>query len=238
MCDISCGSCALLNMALCTYRGTLCAACGTVHLCIVSMTTCPIHMTPTQLYCLTGTSQVLCATSSLAMGVNLPARLVVLKGTRRYADAIPGTTQEAGYQDYEQSVCLQMMGRAGRPQYDTEGVAVIMTERQVRGFDRVMGDVMSCACCEGAVRGASHVCLCEWSSCCVCSMSHALYINTACIMRKHTCTTTYRSMYTSLRRLLVEERCLRVTWYMAYQSFLMQKCRCELYQTYQRLCGG
>lgn len=75
--------------------------------------------------------QVVCATSSLAMGVNLPARLVVLKGTRRYADAIPGTTQEAGYQDYEQSVCLQMMGRAGRPQYDTEGVAVIMTERQV-----------------------------------------------------------------------------------------------------------
>lgn len=29
------------------------------------------------------------------------------------------------------SPMLQMVGRAGRPQYDTEGVAVIMTERQV-----------------------------------------------------------------------------------------------------------
>lgn len=65
------------------------------------------------------------------MGVNLPARLVVIKGTRRYVDAVPGTAQESGYREYEQSICLQMMGRAGRPTYDTQGVAVIMTEKQV-----------------------------------------------------------------------------------------------------------
>ena len=29
------------------------------------------------------------------------------------------------------SVCLQMVGRAGRPGFDTEGMAVIMTQKQV-----------------------------------------------------------------------------------------------------------
>lgn len=65
-------------------------------------------------------------------GVNLPAHLVVLKGTRRYCgdqDAGPGGAP--GYREYERSVCLQMVGRAGRPQFDTEGVAVIMTQKQV-----------------------------------------------------------------------------------------------------------
>jgi ATP-dependent DNA helicase HFM1/MER3 len=41
----------------------------------------------------------------------------------------PGDTP--GYKEYERSVCLQMVGRAGRPQFDTEGVAVIMTSREV-----------------------------------------------------------------------------------------------------------
>ena len=74
--------------------------------------------------------QVLCTTSTLAMGVNLPAHLVVLKGTRRWCSDAGET---AGYQEYDRSTCLQMMGRAGRPQFDTEGVAVIMTQKQVLG---------------------------------------------------------------------------------------------------------
>ncbi len=37
------------------------------------------------------------------------------------------------YSEYERSTCLQMLGRAGRPQFDTEGVAVIMTHKEVRG---------------------------------------------------------------------------------------------------------
>ena len=36
-----------------------------------------------------------------------------------------------GYREYERGMCLQMIGRAGRPQFDTEGVAIIMTQRQV-----------------------------------------------------------------------------------------------------------
>lgn len=70
--------------------------------------------------------QVLCTTSTLAVGVNLPARLVVIKGTRRWSNE--GGTK--GYQEYDRSSCLQMMGRAGRPQFDTHGIAVIMTQAQ------------------------------------------------------------------------------------------------------------
>lgn len=53
--------------------------------------------------------QVLCTTTTLAVGVNLPARLVVVKGTRRWAAA--GPTGPAGYEEYDRSTCLQMIGR-------------------------------------------------------------------------------------------------------------------------------
>ncbi|DBB06327.1 TPA: Sec63 [Trebouxia sp. C0004] len=65
---------------------------------------------------------VLCTTSTLAMGVNLPAHLVVLKGTRRWSS---DGGETAGYQEYDRTTCLQMIGRAGRPQFDTEGVALV-----------------------------------------------------------------------------------------------------------------
>ena len=70
-------------------------------------------------------SQVLCTTSTLAVGVNLPARLVVLRGTRRWSSE---AGEASGYKEYDRSTCLQMIGRAGRPQFDTHGTAVIMTQ--------------------------------------------------------------------------------------------------------------
>ena len=66
---------------------------------------------------------ILCATSTLAMGVNLPAHLVVIKGTKAWRGS-------CGYQDLDQGTLLQMIGRAGRPGYDTSGTAVIMTDNQ------------------------------------------------------------------------------------------------------------
>ncbi|XP_071491238.1 activating signal cointegrator 1 complex subunit 3-like [Diadema antillarum] len=64
--------------------------------------------------------QVLIATSTLAWGVNFPAHLVVIKGTE-YFD---GKTKR--YVDFPITDVLQMMGRAGRPQFDDQGTAVIL----------------------------------------------------------------------------------------------------------------
>ncbi|XP_055586049.1 probable ATP-dependent DNA helicase HFM1 [Uranotaenia lowii] len=69
----------------------------------------------------TGQIPVLCCTSGLAMGVNLPAHLVVIKSTQMYTDY--------GMEEYPESSIFQMIGRAGRPQFDTFGVAVIMTQK-------------------------------------------------------------------------------------------------------------
>ncbi|XP_066288135.1 activating signal cointegrator 1 complex subunit 3-like [Branchiostoma lanceolatum] len=64
--------------------------------------------------------QVLIATSTLAWGVNFPAHLVVVKGTE-YFDG-----KTCRYVDFPITDVLQMMGRAGRPQYDDQGKAVIL----------------------------------------------------------------------------------------------------------------
>jgi len=66
--------------------------------------------------------QVLIATSTLAWGVNFPAHLVIIKGTEYY----DGKTRR--YVDFPITDVLQMMGRAGRPQYDDRGVALILVQ--------------------------------------------------------------------------------------------------------------
>ena len=70
--------------------------------------------------------QTLCCTSTLAMGVNLPAHLVIIKGTAQWQG------KADGYSQIPASAILQMMGRAGRPGLDDHGVAVIMTDEPHR----------------------------------------------------------------------------------------------------------
>jgi antiviral helicase SLH1 len=72
--------------------------------------------------------QVLVATSTLAWGVNLPAHLVVVKGTQFFDAKIEG------YRDMDLTDVLQMLGRAGRPQFDTSGIARIFTQDSKKAF--------------------------------------------------------------------------------------------------------
>lgn len=68
-----------------------------------------------------GKLKVLTATPTLAFGVNLPARMVIISDYRRY---------ESGYGYYPISVLeyKQMVGRAGRPRYDNVGESVLIAK--------------------------------------------------------------------------------------------------------------
>jgi activating signal cointegrator complex subunit 3 len=69
----------------------------------------------------TGVLKVLVCTATLAWGVNFPAHAVIIRGTEIY-DASAGKFVDVGLLDV-----MQIFGRAGRPQYDTDGHAIIMT---------------------------------------------------------------------------------------------------------------
>jgi helicase len=64
--------------------------------------------------------KLLSATPTLAMGLNLPARRVVIADMTRY-DAEQGGNSEISVLEYR-----QMAGRAGRPQYDDHGETVMI----------------------------------------------------------------------------------------------------------------
>jgi helicase len=65
--------------------------------------------------------KVLTATPTLAFGVNLPARTVIIQDYRRF---------EPGYGNYPISVLeyKQMAGRAGRPKYDKVGESILIAK--------------------------------------------------------------------------------------------------------------
>jgi ATP-dependent DNA helicase HFM1/MER3 len=69
----------------------------------------------------------LTATTTLAFGVNLPAHLVIVKGTSQYR-------RGEGYVRMNRSLVLQMLGRAGRQGMDTHGVAVILTGDEDKNY--------------------------------------------------------------------------------------------------------
>ena len=73
-----------------------------------------------------GAIQVLVCTSTLAWGVNFPARLVIVKGTEFFDGKL------GRYVDFPVTDVLQMMGRAGRPQFDSVGVCLLYTSPSPR----------------------------------------------------------------------------------------------------------
>lgn len=73
--------------------------------------------------------KVLIATATLAWGVNFPAHLVIVKGTEYY------DCKSHRYVDMPITDILQMMGRAGRPQFDKSGIAVVMVNITVEKYN-------------------------------------------------------------------------------------------------------
>ena len=71
---------------------------------------------------LSGRVSILCCTTTLAIGMNLPAQLVIVKGTSQYING--------QYTDLGQIDLSQMIGRAGRPQFGDKGIALILTTNE------------------------------------------------------------------------------------------------------------
>ena len=68
-----------------------------------------------------GCIKVLVCTATLAWGVNLPAHTVIIKGTQLY------NPQKGGFDDLGLLDVQQIFGRAGRPQFDPDGDAILIT---------------------------------------------------------------------------------------------------------------
>ena len=88
-----------------------------------------------------GVLPILTCTSTLSLGVNLPAHLVVIKGTQQFL--------RGQYREYDESTILQMAGRAGRVQFgDKEATVAIMTNYEMKShYETLMdggGNVESC----------------------------------------------------------------------------------------------
>ncbi|PVI05142.1 P-loop containing nucleoside triphosphate hydrolase protein [Periconia macrospinosa] len=75
---------------------------------------------------------VICCTSTLAVGVNLPCHMVIIKNTVTFVNGM-------GTQEYADLDIMQMLGRAGRPQFEDTAVAVIMTRQgKVAKYDKMV----------------------------------------------------------------------------------------------------
>ncbi|KAJ6248897.1 intein-containing atp-dependent DNA helicase hfm1-related precursor [Anaeramoeba flamelloides] len=73
---------------------------------------------------------IIVSTSSLAQGVNLPVKLVIIKGTKLYSKNI---------QEYDPITMIQMIGRSGRVNYNSKGYVYILTEEnQINKYQNII----------------------------------------------------------------------------------------------------
>ncbi|CAG7953136.1 unnamed protein product [Penicillium nalgiovense] len=78
-----------------------------------------------------GNISVICCTSTLAVGINLPCHLIIIKNTVSW--------QDGGCKEYSDLEMMQMLGRAGRPQFDDSATAVILTRKErVTHYERLV----------------------------------------------------------------------------------------------------
>ncbi|KAJ5086972.1 hypothetical protein NUU61_008279 [Penicillium alfredii] len=87
-----------------------------------------------------GHINVICCTSTLAVGINLPCHFVIIKNTVGW--------QEGGCKEYSDLEIMQMLGRAGRPQFDGSATAVILTRKErVSHYERLVSGSESLESC-------------------------------------------------------------------------------------------
>ncbi|KAL8695129.1 MAG: hypothetical protein Q9218_000297 [Villophora microphyllina] len=80
---------------------------------------------------LEGQVNVICCTSTLAVGVNLPCHMAIIKNTVCFTDE--------GLKEYSDLEVMQMLGRAGRPQFGDSAVAVIITKQEkVQKYEKMV----------------------------------------------------------------------------------------------------
>ena len=80
---------------------------------------------------LEGNVNVICCTSTLAIGVNLPCHFVIIKNTMSYS--------QEGMKECSDLEVMQMLGRAGRPQFDKDAIAIIMTRQEkVKRYEKMV----------------------------------------------------------------------------------------------------
>lgn len=82
-----------------------------------------------------GRIKCIAATPTLAAGINLPARRVIVRDTKRFES-------NSGYVPISVMEVKQMCGRAGRPRYDTHGEAVLIAKTNY-DRDQLINDYLS-----------------------------------------------------------------------------------------------
>ena len=101
--------------------------------------------------------QVLVSTATLAWGVNLPAHTVIIKGTQIYSpeksqwvELSPLDVLQVSYY----RLCVnwpnqaQMLGRAGRPQFDSRGEGIVITTHgELQYYLSLLNEQVPCQFC-------------------------------------------------------------------------------------------
>lgn len=119
----------------CHFEGTIAAGVAFHH---AGLDPADRHIVETGF--LEGSINIICCTSTLAVGVNLPCHLVIIKNTVGW--------QDGGCREYSDLEIMQMLGRAGRPQFDDSSIAVILTRKErVHYYERLCSGSESLESC-------------------------------------------------------------------------------------------
>ena len=78
-----------------------------------------------------GLIKVVCSTTTLSLGINMPAHTVVVRDTSRYSEI-------EGGEKLSVNEVTQLFGRAGRPKYDKEGRALLIAKSKAEILDLYM----------------------------------------------------------------------------------------------------